>query len=103
MVNLYPEFLNPKLNNWESYWHANQQAQNYLEITNPWGKLVPLRTPRKKNIFLVYLRTEAVRTYTLLNMNWGPAQAVVIQDQAAANYWTPFGGDSEMLCQRSHK
>jgi hypothetical protein len=95
-VDLNPEFLNPELKNWESYWHADQEAQSYRAITDPWGKLIPLRTPRKKNIFLVYLHTEAIKTNALLCKYWGPAEAVVIQDQGAANYWTPFGGDSEM-------
>ena len=95
-VNLPPEFLNPEINNWEAYWDENHEAQNYLNISSPWGKLIPLRTSENKSIFLVYLHTEAVRTYALLNKYWGPAQAVVIQDQGTANYWTPFGGNSEM-------
>jgi hypothetical protein len=96
MRDLNPNFLNPNLDSWDAYWDRNAEAQNYLNISDPWGKLIPLMSPTNNELFLVFLHTEAIKTYSLLNQFWGSAHAVVIQDHGNGNFWTKFGGESKL-------
>jgi hypothetical protein len=94
-IDVKPNFLNNKIKSWAEYWHPESIGQ-YSSSESAWAKLIPLKTPQEKTIHLLYMRTEAIRTYKLLNRYLGAAHVVVVQDHGLGCFWTDFGGYSKM-------
>jgi hypothetical protein len=94
-IDLKPDFMNASLKSWDQYWHPKSKGQ-FSSSGNAWAKLIPLTTPDGQKIDLLYMRTEAIGTYKLLNRYLGAAHVVVVQDHGLGCFWTDFGGYSKM-------
>jgi len=94
-IDVKPNFLNNKIKSWAEYWHPKSIGK-YGSSDSAWAKIIPLKTPQGKTIHLLYMRTEAIRTYKLLNRYLGAAHVVVVQDHGLGCFWTDFGGYSKM-------
>jgi hypothetical protein len=91
-VDLGPDSLQAGLT-WNDYWHPKSKGAFGLSA-DAYAKAFKLETDEKEIFHLLFMRTEALGTYTLLNRFLSTPHVVVLQDHGLGCFWTPFGGNS---------
>ena len=90
--NLGPDSLQAGLT-WNDYWHPESKGAFGLPA-DAYAKAFRLTTDEEEIFHLLFMRTEALGTYTLLNRFLSAPHVVVLQDHGLGCFWTPFGGNS---------
>jgi hypothetical protein len=80
---------------WNDYWHPESNGAFGLP-TDAFAKAFTIATAEKEVFHLLFMRTEALGTYTLLNRFLSAPHVVVLQDHSLGCFWTPFGGSSKL-------